>query len=114
MVISRLKILLVALGGLAGFLSYRAYQASELVSALIVLFVISWFFFAMVGWSSLWQLISFFKNPFMSALMIAGLGFTYWTFQGNTMAEASVFGTGMLFLGAAFGMWTYLYWNIGG
>jgi hypothetical protein len=112
--VSRITLSLTALGGIAGYLAFQAYELSQLTSGLIVMFIISWFFFSMVGWGSLWQLISFFKNPFMAALMIAGLGFTYWTYNGHLFPQASLFGTGMLFLGAAFGMWTAMYWTIGG
>ncbi|MFB6174586.1 MAG: hypothetical protein ABEJ87_01250 [Candidatus Nanohalobium sp.] len=111
---SRLTMMLAAVGGIAGYLAFQAYKVSELTSGLIVLFIISWFFFSMIGWSSLWNLLAFFKNPFMAALMIAGLGFTYWTYHGHLLPEASLFGTGMLFLGAAFGSWLCAYWTIGG
>jgi len=107
-------LILSAVGGLAGYLAYQAYQLTQIESGLIVLFIISWFFFSMIGWESLWNLLAFFKNPFMAALMIAGLGFTYWTYQGNPLPDASTFGFGMLFIGAATAMSIYMYWNIGG
>lgn len=107
-------LILSAVGGLAGFLAYQAYEVSQLTSALIVLFVLAWFFFSMIGWGSLWNLISLFKNPFMAALLFAGIGFTYWTYAGNLFPESSLFGFAMLFIGAALGMWAYMYWNIGG
>ena len=107
-------LILSAIGGLAGLLAFEAYQVSELTSALIVLFIIAWFFHSFIGWGSLWNLISLFKNPFMAAILIAGLGFTYWTYSGNLFPESSLFGFGMLFIGAALGSWFYMYWNIGG
>ncbi len=111
--ISRLKMLLIGLGAIAGYMAYQAYQVSELASGLVVLFVISWFMFSIIGWGSLWNLISIFKNPVMAGLMIAGLGFTYWTYGGNPFGESSIFGTGIFFLGAALGMWLTMYWTIG-
>jgi len=107
-------LILSTIGGVAGILAYQAYELTQLTSALIVLFIISWFFFYMIGWESLWNLIGLFKNPFMAAIMIAGLGFTYWTYQGNPLPSSSTFAFGTVFIGAAFGMWTYMYWNIGG
>lgn len=107
-------IILSTIGGIAGFFAYQAYELTQLESGLIVLFILSWFFFSMIGWSSLWNLIGLFKNPFMAALMIAGLGFTYWTYQGNPFPNASTFALGMLFIGAALGSWFFMYWNIGG
>ncbi|PSH00837.1 MAG: hypothetical protein BRC30_01485 [Nanohaloarchaea archaeon SW_7_46_7] len=107
-------LILSAVGGLAGYLAYHAYELTQIESGLIVLFILSWFFFSMIGWENLWNLLAFFKNPFMAALMIAGLGFTYWTYQGNPLPDASTFGFGMLFIGAAFSMLIYMYWNIGG
>lgn len=119
--ISKATVILSMIGGLAGFIAYRAYEVSELTSALLVLFIVGWIFNAMIGlgglWSlveSLWNFIGLFKHPFMASLLIGGLGFTYWTFQGNLFGQSSVFMTGMMFLGAAFGMWTFMYWNIGG
>jgi len=106
--------ILSVVGGIAGYLAYQAYELTQIESGLIVLLIISWFFFSMIGWESLWNLLAFFKNPFMAALMIAGLGFTYWTYQGNPLPDASTFGFGMLFIGAAFAMWAAMYWNIGG
>lgn len=112
--ISKPTAILSIVGAFAGFIAYRAYEVSELTSALLVLFTVGWIFHAMIGWSSLWSLIGLFKHPFMASLLIGGLGFTYWTFQGHLFGQSSLFMTGMMFIGAAFGMWTFMYWNIGG
>jgi hypothetical protein len=111
---SKTTLILTALGSIAGYFAYQAYELTQIESGLIVLFILAWFLFYMIGWESLWNLISLFKNPFMAAILIAGLGFTYWTYGGNPFGEASWFAFGSLFIGAAMGMWAYMYWNIGG
>ncbi|MFB6180805.1 MAG: hypothetical protein ABEJ93_02920 [Candidatus Nanohalobium sp.] len=110
---SQKTLLLAGLGAIAGYTAFKASQVSSITSALAVLFIAGWFLYGFKGLGSAWNLIGLFKNPFMAAILVAGLGFSYWTLKGNSFADSGLFSLGMLFIGAAFGMLAYVFWNIG-
>jgi hypothetical protein len=107
--------LFIGVGGTAAVIAHRYFYPEKvgLLSALVVLFTVSWFIYRFTGPELVWNTFSMLKNPPIMALIAFLAAFTYHSFYGNPFNQASVFALGAAFLGAALGMWLFKYWTIG-
>lgn len=103
----------ILIGAIAGSLGYFAYQRSEFLAALVVVFTVSWLLYRFSGYQLAWDTLSAFKNPFMMAIIVGLAGISYYALEGNFLPESLGFGFGLALLGAALAMLLYKYWHIG-
>lgn len=104
----------VFIGAVAGGIGYGIYERSELMTAIVGVFTVSWLLYRFTGKKMAWDTISELKNPFMMAIIAALAGITYYAAKGNFFPESLGFGLGVAMIGAAVSMLLYKYWNIGG
>ena len=98
---------------LAAALGYFAYQKTNALSAVFVIFAASWILYRFTSYEKTWNFFGYFLNPTITAYMALLLGATYFIYRGHFLDISLNYGLGTALIGAAVGMLIYKYWNIG-
>ncbi|MFB6292213.1 MAG: hypothetical protein ABEI58_02355 [Candidatus Nanohaloarchaea archaeon] len=106
-------LILMVIGSTAGFTSYTAYQNSGVLAAVVVFFTTSWLLHRFSSFERAWNTLGLFLNPVMTLIIFALAGFSYFAMAGEFFLASMTYAVGLAFLGAAFGMLVFKYWNIG-
>ena len=101
------------LTSIAALLGYLAYQRTNTVSAVFVIFATAWILYRFTSYQKIWDFIGYFIHPVMLAILGLLIGTTQFIFKGNVLNISIKYGLGTALLAAALAMWLYKYWNIG-
>lgn len=104
----------LVVGSIAAYSAHMVYPELSLLSALTVLFCVSWLVFRLTSGKRIWYSFSFLKNPPIAGMIAAFISFIYFSFKYRPFPEAFLISIGFLVLGVALGAWLNKYWNIGG
>jgi len=98
---------------LAAALGYFAYQRTDGLSAVFVIFTATWILYRFTSYEKIWGFLGYFLNPTMAAYVALLVGTTYFIYRGHFIDISLNYGLGTALIGAAIGMLVYKYWNIG-
>ena len=98
---------------LAAALGYFAYQRTDALSAVFVIFAATWIPYRFTSYEKTWDFLGYFLNPTMTAYIFLLIGTTYFIYKGHFLDISLNYGLGAALIGAAAGMLIYKYWNIG-
>lgn len=98
---------------LAAALGYFAYQRTDALSAVFVIFAATWILYRFTSYEKVWDFFEYFLNPTITAYIALLLGTTYFIYRGHFLDISLNYGLGTALIGAAIGMLIYKYWNIG-